>query len=136
MTFANRVVRTLLESPAHRLMSGSTDLIRYRGRRSGDTVTTPTQYATYKGGVVIFVGRPETKTWWRNFREDRDIDVLIRGRWRGMVGRAVVGVDEPDTIRPLLDAYVERFPKAARLLDTTSGASEACNALVVWCRPR
>jgi len=62
MTFANRVVCGLLESPAHRLMSRSTDVIRYTGRRSGRTVTTPTQYAVYLDGLVIFVGRPGTKT--------------------------------------------------------------------------
>ena len=33
-----------------------------------------------------------------------------------MTGRAVVGADEPDTVRVVLDAYLERFPKAARAL--------------------
>lgn len=47
MTIANTVVCKLLESRAHRLMSGSTDVVRYRGRRSGEMFSTPTQYATY-----------------------------------------------------------------------------------------
>ena len=136
MSFANRVVCTLLESPAHRLMSGSTDVIRYQGRRSGRTVTTPTQYATYRDGLVIFVGRPDSKQWWRNFRQDRDIDVLVARDWRAMVGRAVVGPEDPDTIAPLLEAYLQRFPKAARLLDTTTNGSGHDQAVVVWCRPR
>ena len=88
MSFANRVVCKLLESPAHGLMSGSTGVIRYRGRRSGATFMAPAQYAIYAGGLVIFVGRPDTKTWWRNFRRDRDIDVLVAGDWQ--IGRAHV----------------------------------------------
>jgi len=136
MSFANRVVCKLLESPAHRLMSRSTDVIRYKGRRSGRTFATPTQYAAYGDGLVIFVGRPDTKTWWRNFSNDGDIDVLVAGHWRAMTARAVIGADEPDTIGPLLDAYLRRFPRAARQLDTTAEASGGGNAVVVWCRPR
>ena len=136
MTFANRVVCKLLESPAHRLMSKSTDVIRYTGRRSGRVMTTPTQYAAHLDGLVIFVGRPDTKTWWRNFSNDGDIDVLVAGVWRAMTARAIVGADEPDTIGPLLDAYLRRFPKARRLLDTSTDASGRGNAVVVWCRPR
>jgi len=120
----------------HRLMSGSTDVIRYRGRRSGTTFTTPTQYATHGDDLVIFVGHPDTKTWWRNFREDRDLDVLVAGDWRAMVGHAIVGADEPDTIAPLLDAYLQRFPKAARLIDATTDSSGRERAVVVRCRPR
>ena len=135
MTVANSVVRKLLESPAHRLMSGSTDVVRYRGRRSGETFTTPTQYASYGDGLVILVGRPDTKTWWRNFREERDIDVLVRGEWRAMTACAVVGTNEPETIKPLLDAYLQRFPKANRMLGDATGTAGR-SAVVVWCRPR
>ncbi len=136
MSFANRVVCKLLESPAHRLMSRSTDVIRYKGRRSGRTFATPTQYAAYGDGLVIFVGRPDTKTWWRNFSNDGDIDVLVAGDWRAMTARAVVSADEPGTIGPLLDAYLRRFPRAGRLLDPTTDASARSDAVVVWCRPR
>ena len=136
MTFANSVVCKLLESRAHRLMSGSTDVVRYRGRRSGEVFTTPTQYATYGDDLVIFVGRPDTKTWWRNFCGDRDIDVLIRGEWRAMTGRAVVGANEPETIGPLLDAYLQRFPKATRMLDDATGTAGSNKSVVVWCRSR
>src|SRR5680860_1107680 len=41
----NVLVSGVLRSPAHRLLSGPVGLIRYTGRRSGRTITTPTQYA-------------------------------------------------------------------------------------------
>ena len=44
MSFANACVSMLLRSPFHRLLSGSTDLIRYRGRRTGREVTLATQH--------------------------------------------------------------------------------------------
>jgi hypothetical protein len=53
-----------------------------------------------------------------------------------MIGRAVLGTDEPETIAPLVDAYVARFPKAARLLDGSAGSASPLGAVIVWCRPR
>jgi len=132
----NRIVCAVLESRGHRLLSGSTDVIRYRGRRSGTTFSTPTQYARRGDDVIILVGRPETKTWWRNFRQERDLDVLIGGVWLPMSGRAVVGVDEPAAAAPLLETYLERFPKAARHLGGATTGPPAAHAVLVWCRPR
>jgi hypothetical protein len=120
----------------HRVLSGSTDLVRYQARTSGKEVVTPTQYAERGDEVVILVGRAEGKTWWRSFRTDRDIDLLIRGRWVPMVARAVVGADEPDTAGPLLDAYFARFPRAVRSLGGDTTAERVGRAVVVWCRPR
>ncbi len=86
--------------------------------------------------MIILVGRPETKTWWRNFRTDRHIDVWLRRGWTPMTARAVMGADEPETIAPLLDAYLERFPRAARVLGGGTTDSLRRRAIVVWCRPR
>ncbi|MFZ4519483.1 MAG: nitroreductase/quinone reductase family protein [Microthrixaceae bacterium] len=136
MTVANRVVRVILASPAHRLLSGSTDVVRYRGRRTGATHETPTQYARLDEGLVILVGTPGKKTWWRNFRAERDLDVLVRGEWLPMVGRAVVGAEDPDAVAPLLDAYLARFPKTARLFGGATGSERDRQAVVVHCQPR
>jgi hypothetical protein len=136
MGVGNRVVRAVLESPAHRLLSNSTDVIRYRGRRSGAEISTPTQYARHGDELVILVGKPETKSWWKNFREDRALDVLVQGRWLAMTGRAVIGAEEPEVIAPLLDSYLQRFPKLANQLGAGSREAQANRAVVVWCRPR
>lgn len=135
MRIGNSVVSWLLRSPLHRLLSGSTDLVCYTGRRSGRQIVTPTQYARSGDDVIVLVGRPESKTWWRNFSTDGDIDVLLQRRWVPMTARAVVGADAPDTITPLLEAYVERFPRAGRVLGDDTGLG-ARRAVVVWCRPR
>jgi len=111
---ANGVIARILQSPMHRLLSRSTALVRYHGRRTGRTVTTPVQYARHGSGIVVLVGHPEGKTWWRNFRQGHDLEVLIGGRWEPMRGRAVIGREEPETAARLLDVYATRFPGAAR----------------------
>lgn len=132
MPFANHVVEAVLRSPLHPLMSGSTDLVRYRGRTSGREFTTPTQYARLGDDIVVLVARPATKTWWRNFREPHDLDVLVQGDWRSMTGRVVLASEEPARFAALRDAYLDRFPKAARSI----GSEDGPGAVVVWCRPR
>ena len=136
MSVGSSVVSALLRSPMHRILSGSTDLVRYQGRRSGRTFTTPTQYALHGDDVVILVGHHETKTWWRNFRTEHDAELLIRREWSPVTARAVIGADEPATIAPLLDTYLERFPRAARSLGPGPRSEQDRKAVAVWCRPR
>ena len=63
----NPVVRTLLRSPAHRLLSGSLLLLDDTGRRSGRRYVLPVAYAAAGDDLVVVVGQPASKTWWRNF---------------------------------------------------------------------
>ena len=132
MRIANRVAQALLASPLHRIASGSMLVVRYRGRRSGRTILTPTQFARCDDTIVIVVAHPSTKSWWRNFEDDHDLDLLVQGTWVPMVGRAIVPADHPDEAAPLEAAYAQRFPRAARQL----GREDRDRPLFVWCRPR
>ena len=96
----------------------------------------PTQYAERGSDVVILVARPDNKTWWKNFRTEHDLDLLIRGRWSPMTAKAVVGADDAAEIGPLLDAYLTRFPRARRTLGEGTRDDRARRAVVVRCRPR
>ncbi|MGZ4707863.1 MAG: nitroreductase/quinone reductase family protein [Acidimicrobiales bacterium] len=136
MSSGNGFVAAVLRSPLHRLLSGSTDLIRYEGRRSGREITTPTQYAQLGDDLVILVGHPERKSWWHNFETEHDIDVLVRRQWRTMAALAMSGADEPDAVTPLLDAYLDRFPNAAASLGDGTREDQVRRAVIVHCRPR
>ena len=136
MSIGNAIVRAVLSSPMHRVLSGSTDVIRYTGRRSGRVITTPTQYAECGDDIVILVGRSSSKRWWRNFAEERDLDVLVRGSWRAMRARAILGADEPEEVRSLLDAYLARFPRVERSLEGATESERVRDAVVVRCRAR
>lgn len=130
----NRFVAAILRSPVHPILSRSTALIRYHGRRTGRIHVTPVQYARHEDGVVIFAGNPWQKTWWRNFELARELDVLIRGEWVTMLGRAHIGTDDPAAVRPLLNSYLARFPKATRVLGGASESEWVREAVVVECR--
>jgi 2-hydroxychromene-2-carboxylate isomerase len=123
----NRVVAAILRSPLHRVVSGGVGLVRYTAPRSGRVVTTPVQYADHGDGEVILVAHPDDKTWWRAFRTEHPVDLLVRGRWLHLRGRAVATAAEPDVAAPLAQAYRQRFPKAATAMGD--------HPLLVWCRP-
>lgn len=66
MAIQNAVVSWVLRSPTHGMLSTALAAVRYQGRRTGHTITTPAQYTRRGEDLVILVGRPDTKTWWRN----------------------------------------------------------------------
>ena len=117
-------------------MSGSTGIVRYVGRVTNRTVTTPVQYAKLGDALVILVANPEAKRWWRNFRTAHAVDVLVEGEWLPMIGRVVDGRVQPDHAAALLEAYLQRFPKVARRLPAGTPSERARNAVLVSCEPR
>jgi hypothetical protein len=135
MAFSNSFVEKILTSPAHRILSGSTILVRYQGRRTGTEYTTPVQFADAHVGLVVLVGKPETKTWWRNFTDMGQIKVLRAGTWVPMTAHALRGVYDPEAVEPLLRSYALRFPKVAKSLDGNTLDERVRGAVVVWLRP-
>jgi len=62
----NPVVGTLLRSPVHRLASRRLILLTVTGRRSGVDHTFPVGYRRTGDQLLVEVGWPERKVWWRN----------------------------------------------------------------------
>jgi hypothetical protein len=81
----NPVVRGLLRSPLHRLLSRRLVLLRVTGRRSGRTFELPVAYVRGDTGLVVTVGAPERKRWWRNIEGPTPITAVLRGRTRSGV---------------------------------------------------
>jgi len=132
---ANSVVEATLKSPLHRVMSGKFVLIRYQGTRSGTEHTLPVQYADTHNGFVVAVGKPDTKTWWRNFTTMGQVQVLVAGTWTPMTAHALIGSEDPDAVTPLLRSYATRFPKIVNTLDGDTLDERVEQAVVVWLRP-
>jgi len=108
----NPVVRGILRSPLHRLLSRSLLLVTYQGRRTGRSFTTPVMYAADgDGGVVIVPGWAERKRWWRNLRGAAPVRLLVRGQT--VDGWGVVVTDHAERVAALR-AYLARYPRAAR----------------------
>ncbi len=89
---ANPVVRAVLSSPLHPLLSRSLALITVTGRRSGHRYTLPVGYRQDGDRVLINVGWPERKRWWRNLRDPDQVEMRIRGTRR--TGRALARGDD------------------------------------------
>jgi hypothetical protein len=124
LRLANPVVRLVLRSPVHGLLSGSLALLTYRGYRSGRTFTIPVLYATDGDRVVAVAARPERKLWWRTFRPRAAAQLTVRRARRDVVGRVVDGEERDGAV----EAYLARFPRAAR--------SARAGAAVVTFEPR
>ena len=135
MASANGVVETILKSPLHRLLSAKTVLIRYHGQRTGEEYTLPVQYADTHHGIVVLVGEPDTKTWWRNFTTMGQAKVLLAGEWVPMTAHTILGSEDPEAVAPLLRSYAHRFPKVVKSLDGDDLHERVRGAVVVWLRP-
>lgn len=106
---AHRVLLAVLRSPLGRL-TGGLCVLRFAGRVSGRPIALPVQCARDDTRLVIHVGHAAGKQWWRNFVEDRAVQVRVGGiTYRGC-GR-VVGVDHPDRAAAE-EAYRRRYPRA------------------------
>src|SRR3954447_6998265 len=89
----NPLVRWLLRSPLHPLVSRRLALITYTGRRSGSRHTIPVGYQSVDRQVTITVASPDRKLWWRSLTGTGAAVVLVvRGRRR--TGHAVATRDD------------------------------------------
>ncbi|MGD0018643.1 MAG: hypothetical protein ABSD62_05260 [Candidatus Limnocylindrales bacterium] len=83
----NRFMARWLASPFG-VLSGRVVLVRYTGRVSGLPRQLPVNCEPFEGGYLIRVGRPEQKSWWRNFTSPWPIEIVRKGR--RIPGSAVV----------------------------------------------
>jgi deazaflavin-dependent oxidoreductase (nitroreductase family) len=108
----NPLLRVLMRSPLHRMLSGSVLLIAYSGRRSGRRYTLPVMYASAGDDLVVVAGDRERKTWWRNFTSDpQPVSVTLHGRRSAYTARRLdSGTDD---YNDAVEAYERRFPGLA-----------------------
>jgi hypothetical protein len=75
----NPVVRAVLRSPAHGLLSGHLALLTVTGRRSGRAFTFPVGYHRDGDRVTVGVDWPERKRWWRNLSDAAPVEIWLAG---------------------------------------------------------
>lgn len=65
------------------------------GRRTGDVIQFPVQYAEHDAGLVVVPGHPDHKNWWHNLTStDSSVWVLDGGGWHPAVGRVLLPGEE------------------------------------------
>jgi hypothetical protein len=110
--FVNPVLRMVLATPLHRLLSRKMLLLKYQGRFTGRRYVLPLTYAQDgETRLILVAGHPDVKTWWRNFDEaPRPVVVKVRGK--KMHGTAhVLELGHVERLDSMC-VYIEEFPKA------------------------
>lgn len=74
--FVNSMMKTILRSPLHNLVSKSVLLISFAGKRSGNLFTTPVSYSQVGDQITIFTHA----TWWKNLDQETPVTLRLRGK--------------------------------------------------------
>lgn len=111
----NNLVRWLLNSPLHFLVSKGLMLITYRGRRSGAEYTIPISYQ--RDGDTFTTMSLRERTWWRNLRGGVPVTVRVQGE--NLAATADVIEDEERVAEELM-TYFTQAPGIARRLEMTT----------------
>ena len=105
----NLIIRWMLSSPIHGLLSENVMLISFKGRNSGKEYTIPVNYLQSDG--VVLVTSYRHRTWWRNLREGVPVTLRIRGQNFKGIGESITS--KTYVIKHLQD-YVQKVPKHAK----------------------
>ncbi|MFT4823638.1 MAG: nitroimidazol reductase NimA-like FMN-containing flavoprotein [Halioglobus sp.] len=109
-TVIDPIVKWILRSPLHSLLSSNTTLLEYVGNKSGRRYILPLSYLQSDNQVHLFTGRE--KRWWRNLRGGKDVTLLIRGN--RIQGEADVELENLEQIAATLSMFLKASPRDAK----------------------
>jgi len=98
----NPIVKTILKSSLHGVMSGSTMLLTFTGRKSGKQYTTPISYAL-EGNIVTLISSTR-HGWVKNLQGAMPVTAWVRGHERKGVAQ-VVTADAPTAVAEVEKVY-------------------------------
>lgn len=105
----NPVVKAILASPVHGLMSHNTLVIQFLGRKSGRLLSTPVSYVDADGEIRCFTSK--AFPWWRNLVAGETVTLLLRGQWRTALPEVVI--EDRDLKARALTAFLAAVPRDA-----------------------
>ncbi len=98
----NPMVKLILRSPLHPLMSGGTLLFTFIGRKSGKQYTTPISYAREGDTITLITNRRHG--WWRNLQNETLVTAHVKGR--DLPGQAcIVAANEAALVAAMEKVY-------------------------------
>ncbi len=104
----NPVVRLLLRSPLHGMVSKALMLLTFTGRKSGKRYTIPVAYVRQNDVVTVFTSH----AWWKNLRDGAPVQVEIQHVRR--TGTAVAISDDVPAIAAQFLADLRANPTLAK----------------------
>jgi deazaflavin-dependent oxidoreductase (nitroreductase family) len=114
MRVMNKFPALLLRSPLHGLMSGSTLLITFTGRKSGKRYTTPITYLR-EGDTFL---RTTDSPWWKNLCGGAPVTLRVKGREYKGIGEAVTHEEE---VARVLEMMAREFPRYGKYAGIETG---------------
>jgi len=106
--FVNQVMKFVLRSPMHGMVSQTVLLVTFTRRKSGKTYTTPVSYSQHDDRVTIFTHA----VWWKNLGSGAQVTLRIRGQ--ELQGLAEPVVKDKQAIAAGLSAHLREVPSDAR----------------------
>ena len=108
-----RGMKLVLRSPMHGMVSKTTLLITFTGRKSGKTYTTPVSYSQSADQISVFTHA----TWWKNLVGGAPVALRIRGR--ELQGLAEPVAEDKQAIAAGLTAHLRKVPFDAKFYGVT-----------------
>ncbi len=104
----NPLMKALLKSPVHSLVSANIMIITFDGRKSGKRYSTPVSYFQENGVVYSFTHGK----WWRNLEDGAQVELRIRGK--DMQGHAEAIPADNELKAEYLNKMIKAIPNDAR----------------------
>ncbi len=123
----NPIVRLLLRSPLHGMMSKSLMLITYTGKKSGKEYTLPVTYLEDGKTIYVMPGMPEKKVWWHNIEQDTPVKLTLRGKVVPARGTRLEPQKDLKAISHILRMFIMRNPPVAALFNVRRGEDGSLN---------
>lgn len=111
----NPIVRLVLRSPLHGMMSKSLMLITYKGEKSGKEYTLPVSFLESGGSVYVIPGSPEKKVWWHNIHVNTAVELTLHGRKVTAKATRLNPDADLKSINRILELFIRRNPPVAAL---------------------
>ena len=107
--YINELVKVILRSPLHGLLSKHRMLLTFTGHRSGKRYTVPLSYVQEESTILCVTGH---SSWWRNLRGGAPVKVMLKGQARAGMAQAIV--DDPAMIAQGLQKLLQAIPSDAK----------------------
>ncbi len=99
----NPVLKAVLRSRWHRLLSGAFTLITYKGRRSGKLYTNPICYFEWDTDELLAYS---TNRWWINVRDGQPVTLLVKGQELEAIPTVI---HDPEAVVNTLAEFIKRL---------------------------